>query len=197
MCVNEPITSSIPSRRKKLKKYEYSFNVSAYLENILGVDLTTIPGIDASTALKIFSEIGRDVRKWPSSKHFCSWLALCPGTKISGGRIISGRTKACVNKAGVALRMSANSLYKSQTMYGSYLRKMKSRMAPAQAVTALANKMARTLYYMMLNKESYKEVGVDYYDKMNAEKTIKNLQKRAANLGFKLIKLETQVIDVT
>lgn len=152
-----------------------------------------MPGIDASTALKIFSEIGRDINKWPTYKHFCSWLALCPGTRISGGRIISGRTKACKNKAGVALRMAANCLYKSQTMYGSYLRKMKSRMAPAQAVTALANKMARTIYFMIRNKEPYREQGADYYDKMNGEKTLKFLKKRAASIGFKLVKEETQV----
>jgi hypothetical protein len=126
--------------------------------------------------------------RWGSVKQFCSWLALCPNTKISGGKILTSKTKTCTNKAGIILRMSANSLYRSQTAYGVFLRKMKSKMSPAQAVTALAHKMARTIYFMMLNKEPYKEAGVDFYDKINQEKTLKYLHKRAASLGFTLIK---------
>lgn len=156
------------------------------------MNLTEIPGIDASTALKLLSEIGTDISRWKTVKHFCAWLGLCPGTKISGGKILSGRTKACTNKAGIVLRMSANSLYRSQTAYGAFLRKMKARMAPAQAVTALAHKMARAIYFMMLKKESYKEAGVEYYDKINEEKTLKYLRKRAVSLGFSLVKIGSE-----
>lgn len=91
--------------------------------------------------------------------------------------------------------MAANSLYQSQTAYGAYLRKMKSKKAPAQAVTALAHKMARAIYFMMLNKEPYREAGADYYDKINAEKSLKYLQKRASSLGFSLIKTDELSLD--
>lgn len=138
------------------------------------------------------SEIGIDITKWPSPKHFCSWLGLCPGTKISGGKRLSGRTKPCRNKAALCLRMAASSLYKSQTGYGAYLRKMKSRHGPVQAITGLAHKMARAIYCMLSNKQSFKEMGVDYYDNLNKERTLKYLRKRAKTLGFTLAEtLET------
>jgi len=180
-------TISLTKRNRKLKKYEYSFDVRTHLKEMLGVDIMAIPGINASTALKIISEIGTDITKWPSAKHFCAWLGLCPGTRISGGRILRSKTKACTNKAALVLRMSANSLYRSNTLYGAFLRKMKSRKAPAQAVTALAHKMARTLYSMMLNKHEYEELGAEHYDKVSAEKTLKYLKKRAASLGCRLV----------
>ena len=182
------------SKRKKCgkrKKNEYSFNLTNYLEQIIGVDLTTIPGIDASTALKLISEIGTDITKWSTSKQFCSWLGLCPGTKISGGKRLSGRTKPCRNKAAIALRMGASALYRSQTAFGAFLRKAKSRHGPVQAITALGHKMARTIYSMMSNKEVFKEMGADYYDQLHKERTIKYLQKRANSLGYMLSEAKT------
>ena len=141
-----------------------------------------------STALTIISEIGTDIEKWPSAKHFCSWLGLCPGTKISGGRRLSSHTSHGTNKAAVALRMAASSLYKNQGVLGAHLRKMKARTGAIEATTATAHKMARVIYFMMLRKEGYKEVGADYYDKINKEKTLKFLKKRAKSLGYILEK---------
>lgn len=164
--------------------------MTGYLQEILGVDLTTIPGIDAGTALKLISEIGTDITRWPSPKHFCSWLGLCPGTKISGGRKLSGRIKPCRNKAAICLRMAASTQYRSQTAFGAHLRKMKSRKGPVQAITSLGHKMARTIYWMMLNKQSFKELGADYYDNLHKERTIKYLQKRAISLGFSLVEVQ-------
>lgn len=153
----------------------------------------TIPGIDASSALKLVSEIGTDITKWPTAKHFCAWLGLCPGTRISGGRRISSHTSHSSNRAASTLRMAASSLYRSQGVFGAHLRKMKARMGPVQAITATAHKMARTLYFMMLRKTDFQEVGNDYYDKLNEAKTLKYLSKRAKSLGYDLKKLETQV----
>lgn len=182
-----PLPDTTLPKKRKLKKYEYSFDVRSHLNGMVGTDLTTIPGIDASTALKLISEIGIDIGRWPSAKHFCAWLGLCPGTRISGGRILRSKTQASTNKAGVTLRMAANSLYRSSNYFGSYLRKMKARMAPAQAVTALAHKMARTIYSMMKNKEDFQELGPDHIDRQNIKKTRKFLEKRAAQLGFTLV----------
>src|ERR1700761_5693610 len=99
-----------PSSKSNVKprKYEYSFNVSDHLKQLIGTDLTTIPGIDVSTALKFISEIGTDINRWPSFKHFSAWLGLCPGTRISGGRRLSSHTSHNTNKAAALLRMSAN-----------------------------------------------------------------------------------------
>lgn len=176
--------------KRKPKKNEYSFNLTGHLKQILGVDLTAIPGIDASTAIKLISEIGTDITQWPSPKHFCSWLGLCPGTKISGGRRLSGRIKPCRNKAALCLRMAASSLYKSQTAYGAYLRKMKARHGPVQAITGLAHKMARAIYCMLIDRQGFKEMGADFYDNLHKERTLKYLRKRATTLGFTLTELQ-------
>lgn len=153
--------------KKKPKRYQYTFNVSGHLKQLVGTDLTTIPGVDASTALKLISEIGTDISRWPSAKHFCAWLGLCPGTRISGGRRLSSHTSHSTNKAATALRMAANSLYRSDSAFGAHLRKMKARMGPIQAITATAHKLARALYYMMLRKTDFEEAGGDFYDKLN------------------------------
>lgn len=153
---------------------------------MIGTDLTTIPGIDASSALKLISEIGTDINQWSSVKHFSAWLGLCPGTRISGGKRLSSHTSHSTNRAAKTLRMAASSLYRSNTALGAHLRRMKARMGPVEAITATAHKMARAIYYMMLKGEDFKEAGGDYYDKMNEAKTIKYLKKRARSLGFRL-----------
>jgi transposase len=184
-----PIEIIEVSPKQKPKKYEYTFNVTEHLRQLIGTDLTTIPGIDVGTALKFISEIGTDITKWPTEKHFCAWLGLCPGTKISGGRRLSSHTSHCTNKAAIALRMSASTLYRSQTTLGAHLRRMKARMGPVEAVTATAHKMARAIYCMMLRKEDFKESGADYYDKIHQEKTLKFLKKRAESMGYVLTKV--------
>ncbi len=176
--------------KRKPRKYEYAFNVSDHLSQLLGTDLTTIPGIDASSALKIMAEIGTDITNWKTVKHFCAWLGLCPGTRISGGRRISSHTSHSTNRAATTLRMAASSLYKSNGVLGAYLRKMKARMGPIEAITATAHKMARSLYFMMLRRRNYEDAGGDYYDKLYQEKTLKFLRKRASALGFTLEKVE-------
>lgn len=152
--------------------------------------MTTIPGIEASTALKLISEIGTDITRWPSAKHFCAWLGLCPGTRISGGRRLGSHTSHSTNRAATTLRMAASSLYRNDSVFGAHLRRMKARMGPIEATTATAHKMARTIYYMMLRKTDFEDAGVDYYDKIHQEKTLKFLKKRAAALGYTLEKTE-------
>lgn len=144
--------------------------------------------------MKLISEIGIDITRWPTFKHFAAWLGLCPGTRISGGKRISSHTSHSTNKAAIALRMSASSLYRSQTVLGAHLRKMKARMGPIEAITATAHKMARIIYFMMIKQEDYKELGGDYYDKLYQEKALKYLHKKAKNLGYTLEKIDDPVL---
>jgi transposase len=152
--------------------------------------LTTIPGIDASTALKLIAEIGTDITKWPTVKHFCAWLGLCPGTRISGGRRLNSHTSHSTNRAATTLRMAASSLYKNDSIFGAHLRRMKARMGPIEATTATAHKMARAIYFMMLKQTDFEDAGGDFYNKLNSEKTLKFLKKRAESLGYTLEKKE-------
>jgi len=161
-----------------------------HLKELIGTDLTTIPGIDASSALKLVSEIGTDIRRWPTVKHFCAWLGLCPGTRISGGRRLSSHTSHSTNRAAKILRMSASGLYRNDSVFGAHLRKMKARMGSVEATTATAHKMARTVYFMMVNKTSFQDPGGDYYEMQNHAKTLRYLRKKAHSLGYVLEKEE-------
>lgn len=143
--------------------------------------------------MKIISEIGVDITRWPTAKHFCAWLGLCPGTRISGGRRLNSHTSHSTNRAATALRMAASSLYRNNGVFGAHLRRMKARMGPIEAITATAHKMARTIYYMMLRKTDYIDSGGDFYDKLNEAKTLKFLKKRAESMGYMLEKQKMQV----
>jgi transposase len=162
------------------------FDARAALFEASGVDLTRIPGIDTSTALKIISEVGPDLARFSSVKHFTSWLGLCPGTKISGGRVLSSATKPCANRAAQALRMAAQALRKSQSALGAYHRRLCARMDRPKAITATAHKLARLVYFMLTKGQAYVEAGQDYYEQRYRERVVQNLTKRAHHLGFEL-----------
>ena len=162
------------------------FDARAALFEASGVDLTRIPGIDTSTALKIISEVGPDLARFASVKHFTSWLGLCPGTKISGGRVLSSATKPCANRAAQALRMAAQALRKSQSALGAYHRRLCARMDRPKAITATAHKLARLVYFMLTKGQAYVEAGQDYYEQRYRERVVQNLTKRAHHLGFEL-----------
>ncbi len=130
-----------------------------------GVDLTLIDGIDTTTALKVISEIGPDLSRFKSAKHFTSWLGLCPGTKISGGKMLSGVCKRTTNRAAQALKMAASALRRSQSALGAYYRRMCARLDRPQAITATAHKLARLIYAMLTNGTEYMDQVQDYYER--------------------------------
>jgi transposase len=164
-----------------------AFNLQNELYRVTGVDLTRINGIDSTTALKIVSETGLDMNRWKSPKHFASWLGLSPGSKVSGGKRLSGKTKPVVNRAAMALRMAASSLYKSSCALGAYYRRMKARLGAPKAITATAHKLARLVYSMLKYGTEYTDVGQEYYEQRYRSRVIQNLKKRAQQLGFDLI----------
>lgn len=174
-------------KNKKLKKHEYHFDLRSELIRSTGVDLTKIPSIGASTALVIVSEIGLDMSKWKNSKHFASWLGLCPGNKVSGGKRLSGKTKPCANRAAIALRLAANTLYSSQCAFGAFLRRMKARLGSPKAITALAHKLAKLIYIMLKYGHEYIEKGVEFYEEMYQMRREANLKRKAAELGYELV----------
>ena len=184
-------TETTNSQEKKSKshcKNKFSFDVKSHLKRICGVDLTEIPGIEASSALKIISEIGLDVSHWKSSKQFASWLGLCPGNKVSGGKRLSGRSKRCPNNTASILRMSASTLHGSDSSLGAYFRRLKSRLGAPKATTAAAHKLSTIIYNMLKCGTTYIETGADYYEKQYHKRIVKNLKRRAEKLGYELIK---------
>ena len=168
---------------------EPAFNIHNELLRVTGVDLTKIDGIDATTALKIIAETGLDMERWPSAKHFASWLGLSPGSKITGGKRLSGKTKRVVNRAAVAFRMAASSLYRADCALGAYYRRMKTRLGAPKAVTATAHTLARLYYSMLKYGTNYVDLGQEYYEQRYKSRVIQNLKKRAQQLGFELVEV--------
>lgn len=140
------------------------FDLRTQLFQMCGVDLTRIDGIDVTTALVVVSEVGADMGKFPSDKHFASWLGLCPGTKITGGKVMSSKTKRCANRAAQALRLAAAALRTSQSALGAYYRRLCARMDKPKAVTAAAHKLARLIYAMLTHGQEYTDQGQDYFE---------------------------------
>lgn len=177
-----PIASS-----KKHSKNAPLFDLENHLFKLTGVNLMDVPGINSLTALSLIGEVGLDMTRWENAKRFTSWLGLCPGNKISGGKRISGKTKPCANKAAAALRLAASSLYRSPTALGAFLRRLKSRLGPSKAITATANKLAKIIYNMLRHRVSYKETGQEYYEQQYRSRAVNSLKRKASELGFALI----------
>jgi transposase len=166
------------------------FDLRTQLFKMCGVDLTRIDGIDVTTALAVISETGVDMSRFKTVGHFTSWLGLCPGTKITGGKVMNGRTKRCANHAAQALRLAAAALRASQSALGAYFRRMCARMDKPKAIAAAAHKLARLIYTMLTKGEEYTDRGQDYYEERYRERVLKQLSQRAHKMGMKLVVAE-------
>lgn len=176
-----------PRRREQVRKSVFPFDARALFHRMLGVDLTQIDGISTSTIATVVSEIGTDVDAWPTEKHFSSWLRLCPGSNISGGRRLSAHNRATTNRAATALRLAAQSLDRSKSALGAFYRRLKARLGPQKAINATAHKLARMIYRSLKYRTLYIDPGVDYYNTRFRDRTIQLLDKRARTLGYLLV----------
>jgi transposase len=162
-------------------------NVRDLLFKKSGVDLFAIPGLGADTLLVLTSEVGFDLSPWKTVKHFSSWLSLCPGTKISGGKVLSRKVKRNPNRAAQAFRMAAATLARSQSALGAFYRRVKSRTGGKQAITATAHKIARIYYALLTQGTTYVEMGQKAYEQKYQERRLKHLTTQAKSLGFQLV----------
>jgi transposase len=119
------------------------------------VDLTAIPGLSAQAVLTFFCEAGPQIIRFPSSKHFASWLGLCPDNRISGGKILSSKTRNVRCRLANALRMGATTLYRSHSAPGDYFRRLRARLGSPAAITAAAHKLVRILFAMLRDRRSF------------------------------------------
>ena len=186
ICDHEPTKG----RRRGTTRNAPKFDLRTQLFKMCGVDLTRIDGIDVTTALAVISETGADMSRFRTVAHFSSWLGLCPGTKITGGKVMSGKTKRCANRAAQALRLAAAGLRTSQSALGAYFRRMCSRMDKPKAITAAAHKLARLIYTMLTKGEEYTDKGQDYYEERYRQRVLRQLSQRAQKLGMKLVTTE-------
>src|SRR5262245_9739834 len=176
-----------PKARPKRRVNSPGFDVRAALYYVVGLDLTEIEGISELTALTVISELGPGVSRFATVKKFCSWLGLCPNWQKSGGRVQSSRTRRGVNRAALALRLSAQSLHHSQGALGGFLRRMKGRLGTQAALTATAHKLARIVYLALKHGMPYVRQSQQEYLAQMREKQIKALRRKARQLGLEVI----------
>jgi transposase len=163
------------------------FDVRTCLYRILGVDLTAIVGLEASSAQVLVSEIGTDLSKWPTEKHFTSWLGLAPHNDISGGKVLRSKPLKGNRRAAQVLRLAAQTVGRTQTALGSYYRRMRARKGPTHAITATAHKLARILYHVLKHRTPYQPQSQEAYDQHLRQRAIRQLKRTATRLGFTLL----------
>jgi transposase len=166
------------------------FDVRQALYQLTGTDLTQIHCIGPFLALRLVGECGTDLSRWPTAKHFTSWLTLSPGCKISGGKVLSAHTRKTSNRVTVTLRLAAVTVGKSHTALGAFYRRLAARIGNAKAVTATARKIAVLFYNAMRFGMDYRDPDADYYEQQYRDRVIKQLHRRAVQFGFTLQHLD-------
>lgn len=180
-------TEKLPAGRHTTKQPNApAFEVREALYAVLGVDLTQIHGLGPYLALKMVGECGTDLSAWPSAKHFTSWLALAPHNKISGGKVLSSRTRRTSNRAAALLRLAAVTVGRTDTALGAFYRRLSARVGKAKAVTATARKIAVLFYNTLRHGMAYADPGALYYEERYRQRVLSNLQRRAKSMGLVL-----------
>jgi transposase len=182
-------TTALPKRRNRSHpRNEPDFEIRSALYTLVGgVDLTQIHGLGPYSVLRLIGECGTDMTRWPTAKHFTSWLTLAPGSKISGGKVLSARTRRSANRATALLRICAMMVGKTATALGAFFRRLSARVGKAKAITATARKIAVLFYNALRHGSSYVDPGANYYEERYRQRTLDNLRRRADALGFKLV----------
>jgi transposase len=182
-----PQGSGNKKRRKPRRKNEPNFNLEAELHRLFGVDLTRIDGIDVVTAQVILSELGTDLSAFADEGAFSSWLELAPRRDITGGKVIKQKSRESKNRVTNALRMSAESLWQSNSYLGARYRRFRGRMDGKRAVKAMAHYLACVIYRLLTKGQEYVDRGAAYFEKKRTEREIGSLTRKAAQLGMKLV----------
>lgn len=177
------------NKRKKDGPPASGFDLRTESYKLFGVDLTQIPGLE-TLPLPLFSEVGRDMRKWPSAGHFASWLLLCPDNDISGGRVLWKGIRKGNNRAGQMFRLAANSLHHNNTPLGAYLRRMKAKLGPAGGITATARKIAIIFYTMVKGQVEYDATLWAQRDAQREKRFEEKVKRQAQQLGYQLVPIE-------
>jgi transposase len=186
-----PPSAPLPkARHRTAQPNAVSFDVRPILYQLAGVDVTQIHGLGPYVALRLIAECGTDLSRWRSAKHFTSWLTLSPGSKISGGKVLSAHTRKTSNRVAAHLRLAAVTVGRTDTALGAFYRRLSARVGKAKAVTATARKIAVLFYNAMRYGMDYQDPGAAHYEQKYRERVIKQLHRRAAQFGFTLQEAE-------
>jgi transposase len=180
-------TIAAKPRRCGRKPNDLNFDACGPLFQALGVDLTEIDGIDVGTALVILAEIGVDISRFPTEKHFASWLGVCPRQYESNQTKKKRGPRKGKNRVAIALRMAAQALGRTMSPLGLFYRRIKSRLGGKGAVTATAHKLACLVYRMLKYGKEYVRQSMEEYEQKVREQMERSLHRKAAALGYALV----------
>jgi transposase len=191
----EPVEQGSPAegaaqpRKRRKPQNALELTLAGHLKRILGVDLTTIPGLNVLAVLSLISEIGTNMTKWRHEKAFASWLGLSPNRKVSGQRVLSSRTRRVNNRAATTLRLAAMVIGKTDTPLGCFYRRKRAQLGAPKAITATARKLACLIYRLIKAGQGYQEADVRTYELKYKDQIVRSLRKRAHGFGFDLVEL--------
>jgi transposase len=191
----KPVPAAVPgaegAKRKRSRPLHgnnaLTLDFSEQMRRICGVDLMKVCGLNLLSVLMIVAEIGVDMSRWRSAKAFSSWLGLCPGSKISGGKMLSRRTRHVVNRASILLRLAALAAGQTDTWLGRFYRRKRGQLGAPKAITATAHKLACVIYHMLKYQEEFLPLNVAIYDMKAQEHRMRHLRKQAEAFGFELV----------
>jgi len=176
----------IGKKKSHVRKNQYSINLKAYLNQITGIDLTQVDGLDEISILEIISVTGLDMGKWPTAEHFTSWLNLAPRPKKSGGKILGHQKRFTNNKATQAFRLAAQTMWKHKGALGHLYRRLATQKGSNKAIKAIARKLAVIFYNMVKNKQQYDQSRLQIDTEKQEAKRIARLKKEAFKYGYVL-----------
>lgn len=180
-------SSHTSERTSKTNKNNLNFDAKSLLEELTQTDVSEIFGITDTNGLEIISEIGLDMSKFPTAKHFTSWLNLAPNTKVSGGKVLSSRIPCKKNRAGQIFKMAAFAVQRSKNWLGAFYHRIKAKSGAPKAIVATARKIATIFYTMLKEKTKFNPIPIDDYIDGFKELEIKRLKRKAKLLGYQII----------
>jgi len=149
--------------------------------------LQTIPGVGLRVAEVIVSEIGVDMRRFPSDGHLASWAGVCPGSNESGGKRRSGRTtKGSIYLRNALVQAAWAATHTKETYLAAQYKRLVKHKGKNRALVAVGHSILVIIYHVLLRKESYGELGGDYFDKRNVEVQRNRLVRQLERLGMKV-----------
>ncbi len=190
---SQPVMGDEPPKAKRKNKRAGNapqIDLSEQLKALAGVDLTQTMGLSVLSSLVLISEVGTDMSRWRNEKAFSAWLGLAPDHQISGGKILSHRTRSVVNRAANVLRLIALVVGKTDTVLGHFYRRIRARCGAPKAITATARKLACLIYHLLKHKEPYVEPEMATYLEKFQKQRLQNLARQAKTLGFELVAVE-------
>jgi transposase len=186
------LTAKLPSTKKARRKTSKNQPEGPWqqeLERFFGVDLTLIPGISVLSALTLMTELGNDLRAFKTQHHFASWLCLCPDNETSASKVLRRSTRRSQNRVRQALRMAASSLHHDKSHLGDKYRRLRARLGPPKAITAMAHQLARIIWTLITRKVPFDLSLFSEQEKLNDQRRIKRLAASARHMGYQLTPL--------